>query len=37
MPLVRPYDAAAMEAVPIGPHVNDPKHDDAGCLAPVSA
>src|SRR5262249_7259333 len=32
MPLVRPYEAAAMQAVPVGPHVNDPKHDDAGCL-----
>jgi putative SOS response-associated peptidase YedK len=31
--LVRPYDAAAMEAVPVGPYVNDPRHDDPGCLA----
>jgi putative SOS response-associated peptidase YedK len=33
LPLVRPYDGGAMEAVPVGPYVNDPKHDDTACLA----
>ena len=28
-----PFPADAMEAVPVGPYVNDPKHDDPGCLA----
>ncbi len=32
-----PFPAEAMEAVPVGPHVNDPKHDDPACLARVPA
>jgi putative SOS response-associated peptidase YedK len=37
MPLVSSYPAAEMEAVPVGPYVNDPKHDSADCLAPAPA
>jgi putative SOS response-associated peptidase YedK len=37
MPLVSPYPAAEMEAVPVGPYVNKPEHDDPACLAPVPA
>ncbi len=32
-----PFPADLMEAVPVSAHVNDPKHDDAACLAPVPA
>ena len=30
--LLRPYDAAEMEAVPVGKHVNSPANDDARCV-----
>jgi putative SOS response-associated peptidase YedK len=34
-PLLVPYPAEEMQAFPIGPFVNDPKHEGAECLAPV--
>jgi putative SOS response-associated peptidase YedK len=30
--LLRPYDAAEMEAVPVGRHVNSPANDDPRCV-----
>jgi putative SOS response-associated peptidase YedK len=32
-PLLAPAPAADFEAVPVGPRVNDPRHDDPECLA----
>jgi putative SOS response-associated peptidase YedK len=37
LPLVRPYDSAEMTAFVVKPHVNNPKHDDAECIAPAPA
>ncbi len=37
LPLAGPYPAGDMEAVPVGRYINDPGHDDPGCLAPVPA
>jgi putative SOS response-associated peptidase YedK len=34
--LLRPYPAEAMTAYPVGPHVNNPKHNDAACIAPLA-
>ncbi len=34
--LLRPYPAEAMEARAVSRHVNDPRHDDASCLAAVT-
>jgi putative SOS response-associated peptidase YedK len=34
--LLRPYPAEAMTAYPVSPHVNDPKHNDAACVAPLA-
>jgi putative SOS response-associated peptidase YedK len=31
-PLLRPYPSEEMRAVPVGPRVNNPHHDDPGCL-----
>jgi putative SOS response-associated peptidase YedK len=33
--LLVPCDAAAMEAVALGPRVNDVKNDDPGCIEPA--
>jgi putative SOS response-associated peptidase YedK len=35
-PLLAPYPAAEMHAFPIGPFVNDAKHEGAECLTPAS-
>lgn len=35
--LLRPYDAGAMRADPVGTWVNDPRHDDPSCLASPEA
>ena len=35
--LLRPYDSEALEAFPVGTHVNSPRNDDAGCIAPLVA
>lgn len=32
LPLLQPYAAEAMTAVPVSTRVNDPRNDDAGCL-----
>jgi putative SOS response-associated peptidase YedK len=34
--LLRPYPAEAMSAYPVGPHVNNPRHADATCVAPLA-
>jgi putative SOS response-associated peptidase YedK len=36
VPLLRPYPADAMLAVPVSAHVNNPKNDDARCIAPAA-
>lgn len=36
-PLLRPYPPEEMEAVRVSRWVNDPRHDDAGCLEPAPA
>jgi len=35
-PLLRPYPAGAMLAVPVSGHVNNPKNDDAECIVPAA-
>jgi putative SOS response-associated peptidase YedK len=35
-PLLRPYPASAMLALPVSPHVNNPRNDDAECIAPAA-
>jgi putative SOS response-associated peptidase YedK len=32
--LLRPYPAEAMEAVPVGSYVNNPRNEGTQCLAP---
>jgi putative SOS response-associated peptidase YedK len=32
--LLRPYPAGAMEAVPVGRYVSDPRNEGPQCLAP---
>jgi putative SOS response-associated peptidase YedK len=34
--LLRPYPAEAMTSFPVGPHVNNPRHNDAACVAPLA-
>jgi putative SOS response-associated peptidase YedK len=34
-PLLRPYPAEEMIAIPVSPRVNSPNNDDPGCLEPV--
>lgn len=34
-PLFRPYPSEEMTAWPVSLRVNDPSHDDAGCIAPL--
>jgi len=34
--LLRPYPANALLAVPVSTHVNNPKNDDAQCIAPAA-
>jgi putative SOS response-associated peptidase YedK len=34
--LLRPYPAEAMAAYPVSTHVNNPKHNDAACVAPLA-
>jgi putative SOS response-associated peptidase YedK len=36
LPLLRPYSADAMLAVPVSARVNNPKNDDAQCVAPAA-
>jgi putative SOS response-associated peptidase YedK len=36
LPLLRPYPADAMLAVPVSVRVNNPKNDDAECVAPAA-
>jgi putative SOS response-associated peptidase YedK len=36
LPLLKPYPAAAITAVPVGLRVNNPRHDDPECLAEVT-
>ncbi len=35
LPLLKPYEAGEMIAVPVTPYVNNPKHDDPACLKAV--
>jgi putative SOS response-associated peptidase YedK len=35
LPLLRPYPGDEMEAVPVGPHVNNPSFDDPSCAKPL--
>ena len=35
-PVVRPYPAEEMVAVPVSLWVNNPRHDDPHCLEPVT-
>ena len=35
-PLLRPYPTSAMLALPVSPHVNNPRNDDAECIAPAA-
>jgi putative SOS response-associated peptidase YedK len=35
-PLLRPYPASAMLALRVSPHVNNPRNDDAECIAPAA-
>ncbi len=35
-PLLRPFPASAMTALPVGPAVNDPRVDDPSCIAPIA-
>jgi putative SOS response-associated peptidase YedK len=34
-PVLRPFPADALQALPVGPAVNDPKKDDPRCLKPA--
>ncbi|MEM6590910.1 MAG: SOS response-associated peptidase [Cyanobacteria bacterium P01_C01_bin.73] len=34
--LLRPFDADRMSSYPVSTHVNNPRHNDPGCLAPLS-
>jgi putative SOS response-associated peptidase YedK len=36
-PLLQPYPAEGMEAYPVGPHVNDPRHDGPECVEPAES
>jgi putative SOS response-associated peptidase YedK len=36
LPLLRPYDSAAMRADPVSKHVNNAKHDDPECVQAAS-
>ena len=33
--LLAPYPAEEMEAYPVGPHVNNARNDDPGCVEPA--
>ena len=35
-PLLRPYPAEGMAACPVGPWVNDPRHEGPRCLEPLA-
>ncbi len=35
-PLLRPYPAGVMLALPVSPHVNNPRNDDPKCIAPAA-
>ena len=35
LPLLRPYPAEAMAAYPVSTHVNNPRHEDPACRAPI--
>jgi putative SOS response-associated peptidase YedK len=35
--MLRPFEAEAMEAYPVGTRVNSPRNDDADCIAPAGA
>ncbi len=35
-PLLRPYPTSAMLALPVSPHVNNPRNDDPKCIAPAA-
>lgn len=35
--LLRPYDSQAMTAIAVSTHVNSPRNDDPGCIAPLVA
>lgn len=35
LPLLRPYPAEAMAAYPVSTHVNNPRHEDPPCRAPI--
>jgi putative SOS response-associated peptidase YedK len=35
LPLLVPYPAEFMHAVPVSPHVNNPRHEDAACVVPA--
>ncbi len=36
LPLLRPYPSDAMAAHPVSTYVNNPRHDDARCVAPAA-
>lgn len=35
--LLAPYPGADLVAVPVSAHVNDPRHEDPGCIEPIDA
>ncbi len=35
LPLLRPYPSETMEAYPVSTHVNNPRHEDPACQAPI--
>ena len=35
-PLLQPYPSDAMLAYPVGTHVNNPRNEDANCIAPAA-
>jgi putative SOS response-associated peptidase YedK len=35
LPLLVPYPAESMHAVPVSQHVNNPRHEDAACIVPA--
>ncbi len=35
--LLRPYPEGALEAYPVSPYVNNPRHDDPRCIEPITA